>query len=104
MENRRTVLGLLGIAGAVPMITGEVGATPIQTNNPDKPSGFRFGGPTPKEVVAALRNLATDIEASGTHVQEFELKSKATLDDFLIHTVTMSFAFDERSAEERAKR
>ena len=72
--DRRTVLSVLGLASASAAVAGEDLAKSM-LNGSGKPCGYRFA--INDKVSAALRRLADDIDAGGTHPQAMELKSSA---------------------------
>lgn len=93
MLARRTLLSIMGLAPAA-AIAGEDGALDLSGAH-QKPSGYRFGVNQGKPFADALRRLADDIEVGNTHLQGFEVRSKAGLEEFLLHTVTIEVVVNE---------
>ena len=89
LPNRHTALSILGLSGAS-IIASEDLAKAVESPT----HIFRFGLDH-KSTAAALRKLAADLEAGGSYLQEMSLMSKATPDDYLLHTLTVSFAVNE---------
>lgn len=86
---------MLGI-GAAGAATVEAIATPVRGIAKD--SGYHFGAGN-ERVVAALRNLAADIESGGSHTMGLTVLSKVSPEDFLTHTLSIEFAMNAPSPE-----
>jgi hypothetical protein len=89
---RRTAIAMLGLA-ATP-VGGESFANPLPGASKN-PSGFSFAIAKREDFASALRALADDIEKGGTYPQSVELRSRASIEDFMEHTLTIKFAMNE---------
>ena len=97
--SRRTALSILGLGGAS-VIAAEDMAHALDNGHDGAQTGYRFGV-NPERTAAALRKLADDIEAHGTLPQKLELTSKAGIEDFLEHRLTLEFVVNENDASTR---
>jgi hypothetical protein len=103
---RRTALAILGLAPASALAGEDLsakldngGAKLDGIQRPNSYTGFRFG--IGDKTSAALRRLADDIDAHGSLVQAMNLNSKASHEDFLLHTLTIEFVVNELDADKR---
>lgn len=83
--SRRAALTVLGLAPAAAITPEDFSvAQPLS-------HGFLFGRDRQK-VSDALRKLADDIEAGGTHVTRLDMHSALRHDEFLTHELVIQFA------------
>lgn len=94
--SRRNALSMLGI-GTGAIVSGEALAVPAkEIPGSFGSAGYSFGI-NRDSTAAALRRLADDIDKRGTYPQAMVLSSKVGLEDFLEHTLTITFILDELS-------
>jgi hypothetical protein len=80
-------------------IAGEDFSQPIKQLNGQEGfhfgvAGSRIGQGNKGRIIGALRRLADDMEAGGTHVIGMRLATEAKPEDFLKHTLSIDFALD----------
>ena len=81
---RRTALAMLGLPAAAAMTTEAMAKSAHLTG------GYQFGADRDR-TSQALRRLADDIDAGGTHITEMTLTSTLSVRDFLAHELTLTF-------------
>lgn len=89
MMDRRTVLSMLGLAPATVAVAGEDLAKPLNGS-----FSCKFG--INQLFSQALRRMADDIDAGGTLLQSGGLNSEASVDEFLLHTLTIKFVLVDK--------
>jgi hypothetical protein len=102
--SRRTALSMLGLGATVAVVPEDFSAK-ANAYGPDKAYSFGVAGQhvgggrsaevTRARMTAALRRLADDIDAGGTHVQSMRLTSDVQIEDFLKHTLQVEFSLRE---------
>jgi len=88
--NRRNVLEVLGIGGALGVSTEAVGkvVSPFKDNR----ATFAYGErsvETQERIAAALEKLAREIRANKVDAKELTVNSSLKFDEWLEHTVTV---------------
>ena len=94
--SRRTALSVLGL-GTVATIAPEDFSQPIKGGGKQEHYFGVAGNPSDwanksrSRIVDALRRLADDIEVGGTFVHGMKLESEVKPEDFLTHTLQVTF-------------